>query len=90
MTQQEPPKIEFPCANYPIKVVGKAGEDLKAFTHTVMVQFDPSFDATKTTVNPSRNGRFESIRVSINATGMDQLEAIFKALKTNSNVQMVL
>ena len=27
MSQQEPPKIEFPCADYPIKVMGIASQD---------------------------------------------------------------
>ena len=38
----------------------------------------------------SRNGRFQSLRVTITATGNDQLQALFASLKATGRVHMVL
>lgn len=89
MTSDDAPKISFPC-DYPIKVMGYAGDEL--FNHVIAVMrcHDPEFDATRVTVRDSRNGRFQSITATITATGTVQLEAIFADLKTSTRVQMVL
>lgn len=86
----EAPKIEFPCANYPIKVMGDAGEVLKQHVIAVFSRHADDFDAQALNIRPSRNGRFESLTVSITATSEAQLVAIFEDLKTNSAVKMVL
>lgn len=89
MTNQEPPKIEFPC-DYPIKVMGEASLDFRGFVTAVMSKHDPSFDEAKVQVKPSRNGRYQAVNVVITATGVEQLSAIFADLKTNPAVRMVL
>lgn len=89
MSQPEPPKIEFPC-DYPIKVVGKAGEQLHALVFEVMEKHAPGFDAIKTTVRDSSKGTYQSVTVTITATGTPQLQSIFDELKVNPLVHMVL
>lgn len=90
MTIQEPPRIEFPCENYPIKVMGVASEAFRIHVLRVIQDHAPEFDPQSVTYQPSRNGRYESIRLSITATGVEQLERIFAALKQHSAVRMVL
>ena len=90
MSNVEPPKIEFPCSSYPIKVMGDTTPGFREFVESVMQKHDATFDTSTVKVRPSRNGRFESINVMITATGVDQLEAIFAELKTNAAVRMVL
>lgn len=90
MSAQQPPKIEFPCENYPIRVMGVAGDDFQRFVLEVFERHARGFDRSKVQVRPSRKGNYESVTVTIVATGTAQLEALFEALKANSSVKMVL
>lgn len=85
----EPPKITFPC-DYSLKVVGDAADDFSASVCQVIVKYDPDFDATNLQVVDSRNGRFQSVRVTIKATGEQQLKQLFDALKATGRVHMVV
>ncbi|MBB3169273.1 HP0495 family protein [Simiduia aestuariiviva] len=90
MSQQEPPKIEFPCENYPVKVMGDAGDALHVLVNEVMARHVAEFHPGLVTVRDSSKGRFQSLTVMITATGEDQLQAIFQDLKKNPIVRMVL
>lgn len=90
MTQQEPPKIEFPCPNYPIKVIGQAGDGFVDLVIEIIQRHAPDLDTSIVTTQPSRNGRFLSVRLKITATGADQLAAIHQDLKDTGKVQMVI
>ena len=89
MSEQDPPKIEFPC-DYPIKVMGYACREFHEHVLTVMTRHAPGYDQSAVKVRDSRNGKFQSITVTITATGEPQLQAIFEDLKTSEQVQMVL
>lgn len=90
MATPEPPKIEFPCPDYPIKVLGDAGTELHALVIEVMEQHAPGFDASCIRIKDSRNGRYQSISISITATGEPQLRAINDALRLNPITKMVM
>ncbi len=90
MTEQKPPKIEFPCENYPIRVMGDAGEALQTFVLETFDKHCPGFDRSIVQVRPSSKGRYESVLVTITATGEPQLKALFEDLKQNPAVKMVL
>ena len=90
MSEQKPPKIEFPCENYPIKVLGNAGSDLHSHVVEVMELHAPGFDQTRITISDSSKGRFQSITVWITALGVDQLNDIHLALRTSTDVKMVM
>ncbi len=90
MSEQEPPKIEFPCENYPIKVMGVASTEYYEAVLEIIEVHASGFDRTKVRVNDSRNGRFHSITVFIEATGVEQLTNIFEDLKKNPSTRMVL
>jgi len=89
MTEQTPPVIEFPC-DYPIKVIGDAADDFEHFVAAVIRRHDPSFQAEGINCQPSRNGRFTSVRLTLRATGQEQLQALFVELKASGRVHMVL
>jgi putative lipoic acid-binding regulatory protein len=88
MVQQAPPKIEFPCENYPVKVLGDAG--LLDFVLETTEAFAPGFNRSKVKVKASSKGRFDSVTVYITATGADQLEQYHQALRENTAVKIVL
>ncbi|MDO3383541.1 YbeD family protein [Gilvimarinus algae] len=90
MSEQNPPKIEFPCPDYPIKVLGDAGETLYSLVLEVMENHAPGFDAGKITVRDSGKGRYQSVTVYITATGIAQLETIHKDLRAHPAVKIVL
>src|SRR5690554_6503386 len=83
------PTIEFPC-DYPIKVVGDAGEDFTAVVCQVETRHAASFDATGIEEVPSRNARFVSVRLTLRAIGEDQLKALSEELKATGRVHMVV
>ena len=89
MSEQEPPKIEFPC-DYPIKIMGVAGGELHTIVKEVMIKHAPGYDEAKITIRDSAQGNYQAITVTIIATGPDQLQAIFTDLKISQHVKMVL
>lgn len=87
---QEPPKIEFPCPDYPIKVLGEAGDTLYSLVIAVMNEHAPGFNRSRITVKDSGKGRFQSVTVYVTATGVEQLETIHQALRANPVTKVVL
>lgn len=87
---QPPPKIEFPCPDYPIKVMGDSGPELRQLVIDVFTRHAADFNERSITVRDSSKGTFQSLTVTIEATGEAQLQAIFDDLKTNKMVKMVL
>jgi uncharacterized protein len=89
MSEPTNPKIEFPC-DYPLKIIGFAAVDFREFVIEVVRLHAADLDVSRVEVIDSRNGRFQSVRLSILATGEPQLQAIFQDLKASGRVQMVL
>lgn len=87
--EQEPPKIEFPC-DYPIKVLGRSTEDFVLVITEVVERHAPGFDQESLTLQASRKGTFVSLRVTITATGPEQLDALHQDLLATGLVQMVI
>ena len=84
------PKIEFPCANYPIKVIGDAGEGFADLVIEILQRHAPDLDETTLVVRDSKQGRFLSVQLLITATGVEQLQAIHVDLRATGRVHMVL
>ena len=83
------PKLEFPCS-YPIKVLGENNPDLRKQIVSVLTKHSSTFDDQLTTVRQSKQGRWQSITVIIQATGESQIKAIYDDLSANPLVRMVL
>lgn len=84
-----PPKIAFPC-EYPIKVMGHAAPDFKACILDVLVESETSFIHETVTVVDSKNGRYQSIRITIQAQSEVHLSSLHQCLRATGRVQMVL
>lgn len=89
MQEPDPPKIEFPC-EYPIKVLGRSGENFELIIFSVFDEFASGFDRSSATTNVSKKGTFSSITITITATGVDQLDALHKGLLATGIVKMVI
>ncbi len=89
MSDEEAPKIEFPCP-YPIKVIGEASVDFSEEVVRIVQYHDPELDVNTLQVMDSSKGNYMSIRLTITATGETQLKDMFEALKATGRVKMVL
>lgn len=89
MSEQEPPKIEFPC-DYPIKVLGRQRDDFETVVIEVFERHAPGFDSDTIVARGSSKGTFVSLTVTITATGRDQLKALHEDLMATGLVQMVI
>lgn len=89
MSQQDPPKIEFPC-DYPIKVLGRHSDEFQAVIIAVFEQHAPGFDQETIKIKASSKGTFTSVTITITATGQEQLEALHRDLLATGVVQMVI
>ena len=89
MSQQEPPKIEFPC-DYPIKVIADSHDEARGLVMDVMQRHAAPLAENCVSERLSREGRFMSMTITITATGVEQLESIHVDLKATGVVKMVL
>jgi putative lipoic acid-binding regulatory protein len=86
---EDAPRITFPC-DYPIKVMGTAGDELRHTVIRIMDVHAPGYDRTSISIRDSNKGNYQSLTVTITATGHEQLQAIFEDLKQATCVKMVL
>lgn len=89
MTEQEPPKISFPC-RYPVKVMGVAGDEFRSATITIFEKHAGVITESDINIRASTGGNYEALTVTITAHGIEHLEAIFADLKIHPLVRMVL
>jgi len=89
MSNEQEPKIEFPCL-YPIKIIGVAEDDFQQAVLAKVEKHAGKIDPDQITANFSKNRNYLSVRVNITATGKEQLQALFTDLKTLASVKMVL
>ena len=85
-----PPVIEFPCHNYPVKIMGEASDTFFEFVLATTEVYAPNFDRNKVALKQSSKAKFSSVTVFITATGAKQLEEYHQALKANTAVKIVL
>jgi len=84
------PKIEFPQTDYPIRVIADSGDTLLEEVVEILRRHDDSLRDDAVELVKSRRGAYSSVRVSILATGEDQLKALHRDLLRHPLVKMVL
>ncbi|MDF1762243.1 MAG: DUF493 domain-containing protein [Oleibacter sp.] len=90
MSEPSAPKIEFPCPDYPIKVVGVASDDYDTVIVDIVRVHAPECDLERMRVQESSNGRFRSITLYIVATSPEQLQQMHRDLMAHPQVKMVI
>ncbi|MCC5864422.1 MAG: DUF493 domain-containing protein [Wenzhouxiangella sp.] len=81
--------LEFPC-RYPIKAMVRSSAEARAAVLSVVARHAPFDEADAVRVRPSRNGRFESLTVTVEATSRAHLEQIYAELRALDPVVMML
>ena len=87
---EDKPVIEFPVEDYPIKVIGDAGDAFREQVAEIVRLHDEAFIADGIVVQPSSRGNYVSLRLSIRATSEMQLKALHEALMALPQVRLVL
>jgi len=89
MSEERLSLFEFPC-QFPIKAMGKAEIEFDLLVIDIIRQYvdELSTDAVKT--RPSKNGKYLSVTVTIEATSQQQLDHIYQQLSDHPRVLMAL
>ncbi|MCS3469792.1 putative lipoic acid-binding regulatory protein [Pseudomonas sp. JUb42] len=82
-------KIEFPCNDYPIKVIGDTTVGFKDMVIEILGKH-AKLDLNTMAERQSSNGKYTTVQLHIIATGEDQLRDINSALRATGVVHMVL
>ena len=81
--------LEFPC-DFPIKMMGRDTPEFHDTARALVERHTGPLDDSAIQTAQSRNGRFVSITVTINAHSQHQLDDIYRDLTANEDVLMAL
>ena len=81
--------LEFPC-KFPIKAMGEADEDFDSLVVSLVRRHSPGLTEGAVRTRLSRNGRYMSVTVTVEAHSRAQLDAIYMDLSGDERVLMAL
>jgi putative lipoic acid-binding regulatory protein len=81
--------MEFPC-NFPVKVMGANQEDFERLVVEIVQKHASLMLEREVTSRLSRNGKFVSVTVHIQAESQAQLDALYRELSAHERVLMML
>ena len=81
--------LTFPCV-FPIKVMGRREDGFAQSVSEIVRRHADDFNPGTLEMRPSRNGRYLSLTVTINARSKAQLDALYSDLTKHPMVMMVL
>lgn len=90
MTHQQPPIITFPAANYPVKVVGDAGEAYRQFMLQTLSDIIDGFDSGSLSARLSSGGNYCAYTFRFTAQSPEQLQTINERLRLDPRTRTVL
>lgn len=85
MSTPEESPLQFPC-EFEVKAFGKAEDDFADHVAGLVRRFAPALAAEDIRVRPSKEGRYQSVVMTIRATSREQLEAIYSDLREDPRV----
>lgn len=81
--------IAFPTS-FPIKVMGRREGGFARSVLEIVLKHAPDFQASTIEMRPSREGKYLSLTITVNATSREQLDALYQELCDHPTVVMVL
>ncbi len=81
--------IAYPI-EFPIKVMGHNKPEFLPAMTAVFKRHAPDFDPAMTVTRTSREGKYLSLTMTINATSREQLDALYSELSDHPMVTMAL
>ena len=88
-TDVKAPKIEFPNADYPIKIIADTGVGVRDKVIEIVAKH-AVINHELSAERQSSNGKYTTVQLHIIATGQDQLYDINSELRATGFVHMVL
>jgi putative lipoic acid-binding regulatory protein len=79
--------MEFPCS-FPIKAMGKATDDFDVLIVEIVRKHYPDLAEGAVKTRPSREGKYISVTVTIEAQSREQLDNIYLDLTAHERVLM--
>ena len=91
MSQASQPEslLTFPCV-FPMKVMGRREDGFAQTVSEVVLRHAPDFHPETIEMRTSKNGRYLSLTVTVNARSREQLDALYSELSKHPMVMMVL
>lgn len=89
MAENPASAIKFPC-DFPIKVVGRAGDDFNTLVVSIVQRHVGSLREESVTVRASAGGNYVSVTVTVVAESQHQLDNLYRELSGHERVVMVL
>jgi hypothetical protein len=92
MNVQDPekkPLLTFPC-EFPMKVMGRREDGFAQLVSEIVMKHAPDFDPATIEMRSSKQGRYLSLTVTIQAKSREQLDALYSELSGHPMVIMVL
>ena len=81
--------LTFPCV-FPLKVMGRREDGFAQVVAEVVMRHAPDFHPQTIEMRASKNGRYLSLTVTINARSRQQLDGLYSELSKHPMVMMVL
>ncbi len=81
--------LEFPC-QFPIKALGHADRELDLRVIEIICKHVPDLREGAVKSRPSSGGKYTSVTVTITATSLAQIHAIYRELSDCADVLMTL
>ena len=91
MTQPQQPEslLTFPCV-FPMKIMGRRQDDFAQVVTDIVLKHAPDFHPETIEMRSSKQARYLSLTVTINARSREQLDALYSELSKHPMVTMVL
>ena len=93
MGSEDPARAEslftFPCV-FPMKVMGRREDGFAQAVSEIVKRHARDFNPATLEMRASKNGRYLSLTVTINAGSREQLDALYSELSKHPLVMMVL
>jgi putative lipoic acid-binding regulatory protein len=81
--------LTFPTV-FPMKVMGRREDGFAQTISEIVLRHAPDFHPETIEMRTSKNGRYLSLTVTINARSRDQLDGLYSELSKHPMVMMVL
>ncbi len=89
MDAEQQSLLSFPV-DFPMKILGRREGGFAQAVMEIVLRHAPDFEPASMEMRPSRQGRYLSLTVTVNATSREQLDALYRELCDHPAVVMVL
>ena len=89
MGEPDKPLLTFPCA-VPMKIMGRREDGFAQLVSDIVLRHAPDFDPATIEMRSSKQGRYLSLTVTIQAKSREQLDALYSELSGHPSIIMVL